>query len=173
MSIPVLKLVCAHFHLKVGGNRDDLVGRIVQGSTVPPSPVAPMAVSTAPVAPMAVSTAPVVLRSPMSPEAPVEVSTAPVVLCSPMSPEAPEAPTPPPEMVALVEEMAGRTTDELPEAPSVDEPEAESAQDKLRRDLQNILNKHQDSDGEEEEGEARWGDMDEEGDEMLVEEDYI
>jgi 3-oxoacyl-ACP reductase-like protein len=105
-----------------------------------------------------------------APEAPEEAPEAPE--------EAPEAPEAPPEMVALVEETAGRTTDELPEAPSVDEitecVEPETAQEKLRRDLQTILNKHQDSDGEEEGEEGGWAyDSEGDGEDALVQEDYI
>ena len=185
VSIPVLKAVCSKLQLKVGGNRDELVLRIVQAGTG--STPAQVAV----VAPQEVSLSPVVLRSPMSPPsaaaAPPSWPQSPI-LGGPMRgfvapeeapEEAPEAPTPPPEMVVLVEALAGRTTDELPVvAPPADEitecVEPETAQDKLRRELQSILNKHQDSDGEEDEGEVRWGDMgDDEGDEVLVQEDYL
>jgi len=88
VSLPVLRQVCGHFHLKIGGNRDQVVARIVDGSQVQPQAQAqPQETPQVDVRPWALAPplSPVVLRSPMSPCSPV----------SPMSPCVSSAPPPP------------------------------------------------------------------------------
>ena len=151
VSLPVLRKVCAHYRLKIGGNRDEVVRRIVLAG-VPQAREAQE------------------VREPQEVREAQEIQPWSVVV--PVAPEDPEdlsGPPPLPEPEAQAQDQ--EVQDEIQEVQDVQE----SPQEALRRSLQAVLDKHTDTDDEDDDAAPQaWGDSDY-GDEdgELVADEYV